>query len=207
MRTTSELDSGFTADRATGSLRCSVASSEDQSVSVASLGRGSGSSDLERLGQRPVSKARPSARGGGEPERASDTDWFFRAVSEWRSICGVSEGARSPGGISATERELSMLTQSMEGELTANVAVNRNRLGGRYASSITYRPASGLSANRPADIQAAADVNPPPHATAAETITSASSHVHFRSSVPSMPAGRWAGGSGGYASVTTGTPA
>ena len=99
MRTTSEPDSGFTATEPPARLWCSVASSEDQSVSVASLGRGSGSSDLERLGQRPVSKAGPPARGGGEPERASDTDWFFRAVSEWRSICGVSEGARFRVGL------------------------------------------------------------------------------------------------------------
>ncbi len=88
MRTSSGLGSGFTADRAIGSAWSSVASSEDLSVSVVSLGRGTGCSDLERLAQRPVSKVRPPLRGGGG-----------------------GEGARLPVMLSATERKLSTRTE------------------------------------------------------------------------------------------------
>jgi hypothetical protein len=129
VRTSSESDSGFTADRAIGSARSSVSSLVDRLGWVAPVGRGAGCSDLEWFAQRPVSKVRPPVRGGGG-----------------------SEGARFPVMVSATERELSTRTEFMS--LTATAIDNFSRSAGSFASWPAYRPTTSPSAMFPADLHA-----------------------------------------------------
>ena len=135
MRTSSGLDSGFTADRAIGSGWCSVASSAKQPLSVDSDGRDAGCSDLDRFGQRPASNVRPPVRGGGG-----------------------SEGARLPVMVSVTERELSTRT-----EFVGTAADNLPRSAGRLACSPTYRPASSLPTRRPVALHASIVIDASSH--------------------------------------------
>ena len=139
VRTSSGSDSGFTADRAIGSARSSVASSENFLLSVVSLGRGGVTRQGAALAASP-----------SEAERATNRSETPR--SDCRNlILQERSGGEAQLCLILLRRERS---RSIDEGLTATAADNRSRSAGRLASSPTYRPANSLSAKLPADLLA-----------------------------------------------------
>jgi hypothetical protein len=217
VKTSSGSDSGFTADRAIGSARSSVASSSDRSFKdcarLASLADGANGA----LNLRAPSLDSVSGPFGlvllPAPESGAAHVCFSSSAPSGRGA--VIRRARSEAELTASPSEQASRSDSsaqrasgkafMANALTATAADNLLRSAGSFVSSPTYRPVPSFSTRLPADLHASIAVDPSSHRATPGTAAPASSaspkatHPNLRT-YPGSPA-RGSGGESGSSLV------